>query len=77
MTQVYFHCSHTQGVLIDRRGTTVADLIEAREQAATVVQSLIAAPSLEDWRGWFLHLTDDAGEEILLLPFASLIGKSH
>ncbi len=77
MAQIYFHCSHTQGVLIDRRGTTVADLIEAREQAANVVQSLIATPSLEDWRGWVLHVSDDAGEEIFLLPFASLIGKEH
>lgn len=77
MTQVYFHCSHAQGVLIDRRGATVADLIEAREQATNVVRSLMAAPSLEDWRGWILHVSDDAGEEIFLLPFASLLGKPH
>jgi hypothetical protein len=77
MAQVYFHCSHTQGVLIDRRGTTVADLVEAREQAASIVQTLIAAPSLEDWRDWVLHVSDGVGEEIFLLPFASLIGKPH
>jgi hypothetical protein len=77
VAQVYFHCSHTEGVLIDRRGTTVADLIEAREQAEIVVRSLLAAPSLEDWRGWVLHVSDPAGEEIFLLPFASIIGKSH
>ena len=77
MAQVYFHCSHTQGVLIDRRGATVADLVEAREHAENVVQSLLAAPSLEDWRDWVLHVSDGTGEEIFLLPFSSLIGKSH
>lgn len=77
MAQVYFHCSHAQGVLIDRRGTTVADLIEAREQAASVVQSLIAAPSLEDWRGWVLHVSDTDGEEVFVLPFASMLGKPN
>jgi len=77
MAQVYFHCSHKQGVLIDQCGTTVADLVEAREQAANVVQSLIASPSLEDWRGWILHVSDDAGEEIFVLPFTSFIGKPN
>lgn len=77
MAQVFFHCSHTEGVLIDRLGTPVADLIEAREQAETVVRSLLMAPSLEDWRDWVLHASDAVGEEIFLLPFASFIGKPH
>ena len=77
MAQVYFHCSTTQGVVIDRRGTSVADLIEAREQAISVVRSLLTAPNLEDWRGWVLHVSDDAGEEIFVLPFVSVIGKPH
>ena len=77
MAQVYFHCSNTEGVLIDRRGTCVADLIEAHEEATSVVRSLIAAPSLEDWRGWVLHVSDEAGDEIFVLPFASVLGKPH
>ena len=77
MGQVYFHCSHTQGVLIDRRGTSVADLIEAREEAARIVRSLVATPSMEDWRGWVLHVSDETGDEIFVLPFAPLLGKPH
>ena len=77
MAQLYFHCSHTQGVLIDRRGIAAADLIEAREQAEAAVRALIASPTLQDWRGWLLHVSDESGEEIFLLPFASLVGKSH
>jgi hypothetical protein len=77
MAQVYFHCSHTQGVMIDRHGASVADLIEAREQATSLVRSLVTSPNLEDWRGWVLHVSDEAGEEIFVFPFASVLGKPH
>src|SRR6516164_7864683 len=52
MAQIYFHCSNTQAVLMDRRGTSVSDLIEACEEATSRVRSLIASASLEDWRDW-------------------------
>ena len=29
MAQVYFHCSNTQGVFIDRKGSAIGDLAEA------------------------------------------------
>jgi hypothetical protein len=77
MGQVYFHCSHTQGVLIDRRGTCVDDLIGAREEAVRVVRSLVATPTMQDWRGWVLHVSDEDGDEIFVLPFASVLGKPH
>ena len=67
MAQIYFHCSTAEGV----------DLAEARDHAALVVQSLIMAPSLEDWRGCVLHVSDDCGEEIFIVPFASVLGKPH
>lgn len=62
MAQVYFHCSTTERVLIDRSGSTLGDLTEALDHAALVIQSLIMSPSLEDWRGWVLHVSDDAGK---------------
>jgi hypothetical protein len=77
MAQVYFHCSNTQGVFIDRKGSAIGDLAEAREHADFLVRSLIMAPSAEDWRGWVLHISDDEGEEIFALPFTSLLGKPH
>lgn len=77
MAQIYFHCSTAEGVLIDRSGAALGDLAEARDLAALVVQSLIMAPSLEDWRGWVLHVSDDCGDEILIMPFASMLGKPH
>lgn len=77
MTQIYFHCSSTERVMIDRCGSAVEDLVEAREHAALVVRSLIMTPGEEDWRGWVLHVSDDDGEEIFSVPFASELGKPH
>ena len=79
MAQVYFRCSNPEGVLLDQHGAAAAvrDLVEAREHAAIVVQSLIEIPNLQDWRGWSLHVSDDLGEEIFVVPFASLLGKLH
>ncbi|MGO8912556.1 MAG: DUF6894 family protein [Bradyrhizobium sp.] len=77
MAQVYFHCTNTEAVWIDRRGAAVGDLAEAREHAALVVRSLIMAPTQEDWRDWVMHVSDDLDEEIFSVPFASLLGKPH
>ena len=77
MVQIYYHCSTTEGVLIDRCGTAADDLMEACEHAATIVGSLVTAPSLEDWRGWVLHVSDELGEEIFTVPFSSVLGKLH
>jgi hypothetical protein len=63
--------------LIDRCGADVGDLAEARDHASRVVQSFIAAPSQEDWRNWVLHVSDDLGDEIFVVPFASVLGKPH
>lgn len=77
MAQVYFHCSNARLALIDQFGTDGNDLAEARDYATRVVQSLIAAPSLEDWRNWVLQVSDDSGDELLVVPFASVLGRSH
>jgi len=77
LAQVYFHYSNTEGVLLDRGGAAVGDLAEAHECATLVVRSFLMAPSTEDWRGWILHVSDEIGEEIFDLPFASLLGKPH
>ena len=77
MVQVFFHCSSDEGVLVDRRGTAVSNLSEARAHADQVVRSMIMTPSSEDWRTWILHVSDNNGEEIFELPFTSMLGKPH
>ena len=77
MTQVYFHCSHAKKVFVDRRGALVDDLAEARDHATSVVQSLTKMRSLEDWRDWVLHVSDDQGDELFVVPFTFVLGKPN
>ncbi|MHB0769556.1 DUF6894 family protein [Bradyrhizobium sp. 5.13L] len=77
MVQVYFHCSNTEGTLIDRSGAAVSNLTEARDHAAQIMRSMILTPSSEDWRDWVIHVSDDDGEEIFDLPFTAMLGKPH
>ena len=48
MTDVYFHYSNAHGVLIDRSGTAVDDLVGARKHTDCVARSLIMTASAED-----------------------------
>jgi hypothetical protein len=77
MAQALFRCSNAQGHVIDGRVANVDDLMEAREYATRVARSLIAAPTLRDWRECCMSVRDDLGEEIFMMPFSSIIGKLH
>ncbi|MBI5260811.1 MAG: hypothetical protein HY852_03210 [Bradyrhizobium sp.] len=77
MTQVHFRCSNAQGEFIDPRSTAIADLAELRDHASSLVRSLVMKPGKEDWRDWCLFVADDLGELILVVPFASVLGKPH
>jgi hypothetical protein len=77
MAQVYFHYSNADGALVDRRGTVLDNLADLNDCAMGVVQSLISVPSAEDWRQWVLHVSDDQGEELFVLPFTKLLGKPN
>jgi hypothetical protein len=77
MTQVYFHCSNTKKVFLDHRGAVVEDLEEARDHATRLVQSFTSERSLEDWRDWVLHVSDDQGDELFVVPFTFVLGKPH
>ena len=77
MAQVYFHYSSARGVMLDRCGTDVDDVIDLQERVTQAVHSLLDSPRLEDWRNWVLHVSDEAGDEILVMPFAEMMGKPH
>ena len=76
MREVYFHCSTDQHVLIDRSGAAM-DLAEARAHAERMVHTMIMTPSAEDWREWAVHVTDDLGDELFVVPFSSVLGQLH
>jgi hypothetical protein len=77
VTHVYFHCSSARGTLIDQYGAAVDNLVEARDHAARVVRSLMMAHSAKDCRDWVLHVSDDVGVEIFVVPFAFVLGKPN
>jgi len=77
MTQVYFHCSNTKKVFVDYCGAVVDDLAVARDHATRVVESVTSERSLDDWRDWVLHVSDDRGDEPFIVPFTFVLGKAH
>jgi len=54
MANVYFHYSHSRGVLIDRSGADVDDLVQVHEQAHSIARALVMMLSSEDWLDWVL-----------------------
>lgn len=77
MSQVYFHCSNTKKVFVDRRGAVVDDLAEARDHATRIVQSLTSKRSLADWRDWVLHVSNDQGDELFVVPFTFVLDEPN
>jgi hypothetical protein len=77
MTHVYFHCSNAEKFVLDPRGVEVEDLLEAHQRATQVVQQFICSLGPHDWRTWTLHVSDEDGEEIFLMPFSCVLGKPH
>jgi hypothetical protein len=75
MADVFFHCS--ENVLIDKSGAAINDLVEACEHAERLARSYIRTANTEDWRNWVVHVTDDRGDEIFVLPFTNVLGKPH
>jgi hypothetical protein len=63
--------------MIDRYGTAVDDLADARDHADCVVRSLASTRSAEDCRSWILHVSDDLGDELFVVPFTFVLGKPH
>ena len=45
MPHIYFHCSTPHGVIVDRCGSQVEDIIEACDRAEQIVHTLIAGSS--------------------------------
>jgi hypothetical protein len=64
-------------VFVDCCGAAVDDLAEARDHATRVVESVTNERSLEDWRDWVPHVSDDQGDELFAVPLTFVLGKPH
>lgn len=77
MTHVYFHCTNSDRVMLDPSGSDVEDFTEAHQRAVSVVREFVSRRGPDDWRSWTLHVSDEDGEEIFVMPFACVLGKPH
>jgi hypothetical protein len=55
----------------------VNSLSEACTHALRFVHAAMMTPNSEDWRGWELHVTDELGNELFVIPFAAALGRLH
>ena len=67
------HAEHRVGE--DEIPRLVHNLAEARDHATGVMRSLTKTRSLENWRDWVVHVSDDLGDELFVVPFAFVLGK--
>lgn len=75
MARVCFSCSNSSGAVLDRREAELKDLLEAREYGTALVQSLFPAVASAGWRRCRLHVRDEQGAEIFVMPFWPALGK--
>ncbi len=75
MAQVSFCCANSRGYLLDRREAEVTNLCEAHDYAKEVVWWFIKTAHLEDWRSCRLHVRDQNGKDIFVMPFPWALGK--
>jgi hypothetical protein len=77
MTHVFFHCADAERVVVDPCGIEVEDFIEAHQRAAGVIQQFVNSVGPVDWRAWTLHVSDEDGDEIFVMPFSYVLGRLH
>lgn len=75
MRQVSLCCSTSRGTVLDRRVADVNNLLEARQYATAFAQSLVASAAARDWRKCRVHVRDERGEELFVMPFWSTASK--
>jgi hypothetical protein len=77
MATLYFHCAGTEEVFLDRSGSEVEDIFDARARAFQIISAIVTSAGPEDWREWNVHVRNDEGEELLLVPFSAVLGRPH
>jgi hypothetical protein len=77
MTDIYFHCSDDEHMMMARHPVAIDGLVEAIAHADRLVRSYVMTAAAEDWRSWVLYATDELGSELFTVPFASVLGRLH
>ena len=73
MPHYYFDCTDGQRFVLDDEGIDLSDRDAARALARALAKGLMEAsrPSIRDWSGWAVDVTDEAGEPVMSVPFLS------
>lgn len=77
MTEILFYCSNNGRLLPEGYKVAVESLTEASEHAVRVIRARMRLPGPDDWRSFLLHVCDDLGEELFVVPFAFVLGRPH
>lgn len=78
MFYLYFHCAGPGEILIDRNGSEVLDLMEARDRALDLARILVEqAFGTRDFTDWHVYVSDEDDEELMLIPFSAVMPTIH
>jgi hypothetical protein len=78
MMRLYFHCACPGEVVIDRHGSDVIDLAEARDQAIAIARLIVeSAYGACDFSEWLIYVGDEDDDEMLLVPFTAALPTVH
>lgn len=69
MRQVSFCCATSRGTVLHRCVAEVKNLSEARRYAAAFARSIVAAAAAQDWAKCRMHVRDERGDELFVMPF--------
>jgi len=75
MPQVFFRCSNSHGTVLDRRIVQIDDLFAAREYAVDFIRTFSAKCTLGNRRNDRLHVQDERGDDIFVMPFWSTVSR--
>ena len=77
MTQFTFHCTRRRRAIGERQGAMLASLAEAHAHAMSFARTIASRmPSPQDWRDWRVRVTVETGDEVLVVPFAYILGRA-
>jgi hypothetical protein len=75
MTQISLCCTNDSGTILDRRLVKISNLDEAREYAVDLIRSSTANANLRDSRKCRVHVQDELGHDIFVMPFWSTLRR--
>lgn len=78
MAHLYFHCTNAAEVLPDMHGRDLDSVGDAPAEALEIARLVMScATGLSDFRDWMIHVEDDEGEEVVVVPFSFAKARAH